>query len=186
MIWALEEVVTEERPRGTGGRSQEVKESLLQRQDDLQWKCFFRFLGQSDCLPGGPLGSSSLAIWGKVLPWWLSDKESSCQCRRYRFDPWDRKIPWRRKWQPPLVFLLGKSHGERSLASYSPRGGERVGHDLATQTTAANNIWGKSRQSRRFPWICVICEYHEPVFQYCHKYLLDTVLNTFSFNSQSQ
>ena len=24
-------------------------------------------------------------------------KESACKCRRYRFDPWVRKIPWRRK-----------------------------------------------------------------------------------------
>ena len=24
---------------------------------------------------------------------WLSGKESACQCRRYRFDPWSRKIP---------------------------------------------------------------------------------------------
>ena len=29
---------------------------------------------------------------------------------------WVRKIPWRRKWQPTLVFLPGKSHGQRSLA----------------------------------------------------------------------
>ena len=34
------------------------------------------------------------------LPWWLSGKESTCQCRRHRFDPWSRKIPWRKKWQP--------------------------------------------------------------------------------------
>ena len=27
------------------------------------------------------------------LPWWLSDKESSCQCRRHGFNPWSRKIP---------------------------------------------------------------------------------------------
>ena len=27
------------------------------------------------------------------LPWWLSDKESACQCRRHRFDPWSGKIP---------------------------------------------------------------------------------------------
>ena len=27
------------------------------------------------------------------LPWWLSGKESTCQCRRYVFDPWSRKIP---------------------------------------------------------------------------------------------
>ena len=27
---------------------------------------------------------------------------------------------WRRKWQPTQVFLPGKSHGQRSLAGYSP------------------------------------------------------------------
>ena len=32
------------------------------------------------------------------------------------------KIPWRRKWQPTPVFLPRKSHGERSLADYSPWG----------------------------------------------------------------
>ena len=31
-------------------------------------------------------------------------------------------IPWSRKWQPTPVFLLGKSHGQRSLAGYSPWG----------------------------------------------------------------
>ena len=52
-------------------------------------------------------------------------KESACQCRsyrRHRFDPWVRKIPWSRKWQTTPVFLPGKSHGQRSLASYSPWG----------------------------------------------------------------
>ena len=57
-----------------------------------------------------------------LLPWWLSGKESACQCRRPGFDPWVRKSPWRRKWQPTPVFLPGKSHGERSLAGYSPWG----------------------------------------------------------------
>ena len=38
------------------------------------------------------------------------------------FDPWVRKIPWRRKWQPTPVFLPGKSHRQRSLAGYSPWG----------------------------------------------------------------
>ena len=42
------------------------------------------------------------------------------QCRRCGFDPWVRKIPWRRKWQPTPVFLLAKSHGQGSLAGYSP------------------------------------------------------------------
>ena len=60
-----------------------------------------------------------------VLPWWLSGKESVCQCRRgkrCRFDPWVRKIPWRRKWQPTPVFLPGESHGQRSLVGYNPSG----------------------------------------------------------------
>ena len=33
-----------------------------------------------------------------------------------------RSIPWRRKWQPTPVLLSGKSHGQRSLVSYSPWG----------------------------------------------------------------
>ena len=32
------------------------------------------------------------------------------QCRRPRFDPWVRKSPWRREWQPIPVFLPGESH----------------------------------------------------------------------------
>ena len=65
------------------------------------------------------------------LPWSLSGKESSCQCRRCGFDPWVRKIPCRRKWQPTLVVLPGESHGQRSLVGYSPRGLKRVGYNLA-------------------------------------------------------
>ena len=38
------------------------------------------------------------------------------------FNPWVGKIPWRRKWQPAPVFLPGESHGQRSLAGYSPWG----------------------------------------------------------------
>ena len=37
-------------------------------------------------------------------------------------ETWVRKIPWRRKWLPTPVFLPGKSDGQRSLESYSPRG----------------------------------------------------------------
>ena len=36
--------------------------------------------------------------------------------------PWVGKISWRRKWQPTPVFLPGESHGQRSLAGYSPQG----------------------------------------------------------------
>ena len=58
------------------------------------------------------------------LPWWLSSKETACHYRRLkrcRFDPWVRKIPWSRKWQPTPVFLPGKFHGQKSPGGYSPR-----------------------------------------------------------------
>ena len=42
------------------------------------------------------------------------------RCKKFRFDPWVRKILWRRKWQPMPVFMPGKSHGQRSLVGYSP------------------------------------------------------------------
>ena len=59
--------------------------------------------------------------WG--FPGGTSGKELTRQCRsckRLRFDPWVRKIPWRRTWQPTQRFLTGESHGLRGLAGYSP------------------------------------------------------------------
>ena len=47
--------------------------------------------------------------------WWLSGKESACQCRRckrHRFDPWVGMILWRRAWQATPVFLPGKFYGQ--------------------------------------------------------------------------
>ena len=38
------------------------------------------------------------------------------------------EIPWRRKWHPTPVFLLGESNGQRSQV-YSPWGRRRVGHN---------------------------------------------------------
>ena len=64
--------------------------------------------------------SSSLGSLG-ILRW----HRNPCQCRRYkrgRFDSWFGKIPWRRTQQPTPVFLPGESHGQRSLANYSPQG----------------------------------------------------------------
>ena len=66
------------------------------------------------------------------LPWWLSGKESACQCRRHGFNPWAGNILWRRKWQPIPAFLSGKFHGQRSLAGYSPWVRKKVGYNLAT------------------------------------------------------
>ena len=48
------------------------------------------------------------------------------------FDPWVRKVPWRRKWQPTPVILPGKAHGQRSPAGYS-MWGLRVRHDWGAE-----------------------------------------------------
>ena len=54
------------------------------------------------------------------FPGAASGKEPIGQCRRHKrwqFNPWVGKIPWRRAWQPTLVFLPGESHGQRSLTT---------------------------------------------------------------------
>ena len=84
------------------------------------------------------LGSKTAGVYNHctptvVLPWCLSAKELVCQCRRHGFSPWVEKIPWRKKWQPALVFLHGKSHGQRHLEGYSPWGHKRVRDKLATK-----------------------------------------------------
>ena len=60
-------------------------------------------------------------------------KKICLHCRRCEFDPWVRKIPWRRKWQPTPEFLTREFHGQRSLAGYSPWGHKRVRNDLVTK-----------------------------------------------------
>ena len=44
------------------------------------------------------------------------------QCRRLEFNPWVRKIPWRRERLPTSVFLSGEFQEQRSLAGCSPWG----------------------------------------------------------------
>ena len=50
-------------------------------------------------------------------------RKSYLQSRRHRrcgFDPWVRKISWKRKWQPTPVVLPGEFQTQRSLTGYSP------------------------------------------------------------------
>ena len=60
------------------------------------------------------------------------------RCKRCKLNPWVGKIPWRRKWQPTPVFLPGKSHGQRSLAGYSPGG--LIESDTTKQLTTTTKI----------------------------------------------
>ena len=64
----------------------------------------------------GPLSSSG-------FPGGTSGKESAFQCRRDRrhsFDPWVRKIPWRRKWQSTPVCGVTKSQTWLSTIGLQP------------------------------------------------------------------
>ena len=73
------------------------------------------------------------------FPGGASDKESTCNAgdvKRWGFDPWVGKIPWRRAWQPTPVFLPGESLGQRSLAVYSPWGCKEL--DMTEQLTLSN------------------------------------------------
>ena len=88
-------------------------------------------------LPSNSFSGQNMCVWR--LPWWLSGKEPACQCRRHRFNPWVRKMPWRRKWQPTPVFLPGKCHGERSLAGYSPWGHKES--DTTKQLSTYIYVW---------------------------------------------
>ena len=78
--------------------------------------CFFLVL-HSSCHAKSFKPGMQCNVWGRA-----SAKEPACQCRRHKrcgFNPWVRKIPWRRTWQPPPVFLPRESHGQRRLAGYS-------------------------------------------------------------------
>ena len=59
------------------------------------------------------LGASQVALV-------LKNPSANAGDVRRRFDSCVRNIPWRRKWQPTLVLLPGKSRGQRSLIDYSP------------------------------------------------------------------
>ena len=83
--------------------------------------------------PGGLHGLVAVAVYIWGFPGGANGKEPACQCRTLGFDPWVRRIPWRRKWQPIPVFLPGEFHGQRSLADCSPWGRKRVGHDRSTE-----------------------------------------------------
>ena len=88
--------------------------------------------------------------WTLTIRWYRTESgsrclratESACSAGDARdaslIPGWE--IPWRRKWQPTPVFLLGESHGWRSLAGYSPWGRkESVRHNWMTKHRNTQN-----------------------------------------------
>ena len=94
----------------------------------------------SETLLRGQAGSAFVVgtVAGHGFPGGASGKESACPCRRHkrrRFSLWVGKIPWK----PTRVFLPGESHGQRSLASYSPWGRKASATTKATACPPA--LW---------------------------------------------
>ena len=82
-----------------------------------------------------PSDWTELIVLCTGFPGGTSSKEPTCQCRRCNrlgFNPWIRKIPWRRAWQPTPVLLPGESLGQRSFAGCSPLGGKKSDTTEAT------------------------------------------------------
>ena len=48
---------------------------------------------------------------------------------RRGFNPWVGKLPWRRAWQPPPVFLPGESSWTEKLGGLESTELQRAGHD---------------------------------------------------------
>ena len=83
------------------------------------------------------------------FPGGTSGKEPAYQCRRPKrcgFDPRVGKIPWRRARQPTPVFLPTESHGQGSLAEYSPW--DRTESDM-TEVTQHTRMIGEGFANQR-------------------------------------
>jgi len=97
------------------------------------------YLGVNSVPAGSLLRALAIVwgIWGYHLVAHLAKNVPAMQ--ETGFHPWIRKIPWRREWQPTLVFLLREARGRRSLVGYSP-GVQTVGHDWGTNTFTFKRI----------------------------------------------
>ena len=88
----------------------------------------------------------------------VKDPPASAGSSRLRFDAWTKKIRWRRKWQPAAVFLPGESHGQTSLAGYSPWGQKEV--DTTEQLSmhvvmSCARKWRASAGDRKYTMVLV-------------------------------
>ena len=70
------------------------------------------------------------------LPWLLSGKGSTCQCRRHGFGSWSERSSGDRNGISTLVFLPGRPNGQRILVGYSSWGHK----ELDTTYQLNNNV----------------------------------------------
>ena len=100
------------------------------------------------------LGSLSDLYWRALLTCGSDSEESACNVGDLGRSL-SLKIPWRREWQPSLVFLPGESHWQWSLVGYSPWDGK----DWATICTftfslifqQGRSCWALLKETLTFP-----------------------------------
>ena len=84
-----------------------------------------------------------LALWSN---WRWDLTQITTPERRHRFNPWVRKIPWRREWLSTPVFLPGEFHGQRSMAGYSSWGRKEL--DMTEQLTLSLSMGNRTERLR--------------------------------------
>ena len=84
----------------------------LKKKKKAQYKSLFQIIDPA-------IGTDELPMWPLVIK---NSPANAGDVKRHGLDLWVGRIPWRRAWAPTPVFLLGESHGQRSLADYSPLG----------------------------------------------------------------
>ena len=75
------------------------------------------------------------------LPWWFNSTEFTCQQGRHNFDPWARKIPQRRKWQPTPVLLAGKIPWTEESSGLQSRGHKELDTTWRLNHNKLLNFW---------------------------------------------
>ena len=135
------------------------KDKIPTRKPFTLWQC--HFLGKKKSKQGtlrGNRGRQSfgerstgflnLKTWERwSFPGGSTGKEPTCQCKRCkgcRFNPWVRKIAWRKAWQPTPVFLPGESPWTEESGWLQSTGSQRVRHnwsELACMDTTQLRCW---------------------------------------------
>ena len=121
----------------------------------FHWVCVSAAVAQKSWGQGGGGGGlllppcSCTSTWLK-LPWWLRWSRISLQFRRLRFEPWVRKIPWRREWQPTL--LAWNIPWTEKRGGLQSMGSQRARHGWATNIITINlntGIMGENLFAKR-------------------------------------
>ena len=82
-----------------------------------------------------------LKVTAMGFPWWLSGKESTCQCRKHGFEPRSRRIPHAAEQLSPCPTLLSLSARARESQLLKPE------FPRAREAAATRSLSPKTRES---------------------------------------